>query len=141
MSAFIEKISALLKQYQDVIIYLIFGVLTTLINLVVYTIGLYFGMNVQVATILAWVIAVIFAYLTNRKWVFHSTAHTPQEIGKEATSFTLSRLSTLLVDMVIIWFGVQLLGQNPIVWKIIDNVIVVILNYVLSKVMVFKDHE
>ncbi|RRG18408.1 GtrA family protein [Weissella viridescens] len=136
-----EKLAALFKKYQDIIIYLIFGVLTTVINLVVYSVGIYFGMNVQIATILAWIVAVIFAYLTNRKWVFHSTAHTPKEIGKEATSFTLSRLSTLLVDMAIIWFGVQLLGQNPFIWKIIDNVVVVILNYVLSKVMVFKDHD
>lgn len=50
----------------------------------------------------------------------------------------LARLATLVVEMVIIWFGVQLLNQDPIVWKIIDNIVVIILNYIISKLIVFK---
>ncbi|MBS0949121.1 GtrA family protein [Weissella minor] len=130
----------LIKKYQDVLLYLVFGVLTTLVNLVTFYVLITFtGLNVQIANVIAWIASVLFAYLTNRTWVFHSTAHTPQEIGKEAFAFTSARFTTLLVDMAIVWFGVQLLQQDPFIWKIIDNVIVVILNYILSKVMVFKD--
>lgn len=130
----------LIKKYQDVLLYLVFGVLTTLVNLVTFYVLITFtGLNVQIANVIAWIASVLFAYLTNRTWVFHSTAHTPQEISKEAFAFTSARFTTLLVDMAIVWFGVQLLQQDPFIWKIIDNVIVVILNYILSKVMVFKD--
>ncbi|WP_057787938.1 GtrA family protein [Weissella minor] len=130
----------LIKKYQDILLYLVFGVLTTLVNLVTFYVLITFtGLNVQIANVIAWIASVLFAYVTNRTWVFHSTAHTPKEIGKEAFTFTSARFTTLLVDMAIVWFGVQLLQQDPFIWKLIDNVIVVILNYILSKVMVFKD--
>ncbi|MBM7617433.1 putative flippase GtrA [Weissella uvarum] len=131
----------LFKKYQDVLMYLIFGVLTTLVNLVTFYVLVYFHVNVQIANVTAWILSVLFAYLTNRKWVFHSKATTPKAIGREALSFTGARFATLLVDIMIIWFGVQFLHQNPFIWKLIDNVVVVILNYILSKLVVFKDND
>lgn len=126
------------EKYKALILYGIFGVTTTIINVVSYALLLFIGINVQIAVVVSWLLAVIVAYLTNRVWVFNSGAVTKLELLREFISFMLARLATLVVEMVIIWFGVQLLNQDPIVWKIIDNIVVIILNYIISKLIVFK---
>lgn len=126
------------EKYKALILYGIFGVTTTIINVVSYALLLFVGINVQIAVVFSWLLAVIVAYLTNRVWVFNSGAVTKLELLREFISFMLARLATLVVEMVIIWFGVQLLNQDPIVWKIIDNIVVIILNYIISKLIVFK---
>ena len=127
-----------IKQYKAIILYILFGVLTTMINLVSYTGMIYLHWNVQLSVILSWLITVLSADLTNRKWVFNSKATTTAEMLHELFAFLSSRLLTLILEMAIIWFGVQLLKQNPLVWKLIDNVVVVIFNYIISKLFVFK---
>lgn len=126
------------EKYKALILYGIFGVTTTIINVVSYGLLLFIGINVQIAVVVSWLLAVIVAYFTNRVWVFNSGAVTKLELLREFISFMLARLATLVVEMVIIWFGVQLLNQDPIVWKIIDNIVVIILNYIISKLIVFK---
>lgn len=126
------------EKYKALILYGIFGVTTTIINVVSYALLLFIGINVQIAVVVSWLLAVIVAYFTNRVWVFNSGAVTKLELLREFISFMLVRLATLVVEMVIIWFGVQLLNQDPIVWKIIDNIVVIILNYIISKLIVFK---
>ena len=126
------------EKYKALILYGIFGVTTTIINVVSYALLLFIGINVQIAVVVSWLLAVIVAYFTNRVWVFNSGAVTKLELLRESISFMLARLATLVVEMVIIWFGVQLLNQDPIVWKIIDNIVVIILNYIISKLIVFK---
>ncbi len=126
------------EKYKALILYGIFGVTTTIINVVSYALLLFIGINVQIAVVVSWLLAVIVAYFTNRVWVFNSGAVTKLELLCEFISFMLARLATLVVEMVIIWFGVQLLNQDPIVWKIIDNIVVIILNYIISKLIVFK---
>ena len=126
------------EKYKALILYGIFGVTTTIINVVSYALLLFIGINVQIAVVVSWLLAVIVAYFTNRVWVFNSGAVTKLELLREFISFMLARLATLGVEMVIIWFGVQLLNQDPIVWKIIDNIVVIILNYIISKLIVFK---
>lgn len=127
-----------IKQYKAIILYILFGILTTIINLVSYTGMIYLHWDVQLSVILSWLITVLSAYLTNRKWVFNSKATTTAELLHEFFAFLSSRLLTLILEMAIIWFGVQLLKQNPLVWKLIDNVVVVIFNYIISKLFVFK---
>lgn len=126
------------EKYKALILYGIFGVTTTIINVVSYALLLFIGINVQIAVVVSRLLAVIVAYFTNRVWVFNSGAVTKLELLREFISFMLARLATLVVEMVIIWFGVQLLNQDPIVWKIIDNIVVIILNYIISKLIVFK---
>ncbi|MBF7057960.1 GtrA family protein [Weissella confusa] len=126
------------EKYKALILYGIFGVTTTIINVVSYALLLFIGINVQIAVVVSWLLAVIVAYFTNRVWVFNSGAVTKLELLREFISFMLASLATLVVEMVIIWFGVQLLNQDPIVWKIIDNIVVIILNYIISKLIVFK---
>lgn len=130
-----------IKQYKAIILYILFGILTTMINLVSYTGMIYLHWNVQLSVILSWLITVLSAYLTNRKWVFNSKAITTAELLHEFFAFLSSRLLTLILEMAIIWFGVQLLKQNPLVWKLIDNVVVVIFNYIISKLFVFKGKD
>ena len=130
---------SIFEKYKALILYGIFGVTTTIINVVSYALMLLIGINVQVAVVVSWLLAVIVAYLTNRVWVFNSGASTNIELLREFISFMLARLATLIVEMLIIWFGVQLLDQGPIIWKIIDNIVVIILNYVISKLIVFKN--
>ena len=125
------------RKYREVIAYLFFGGLTTFVNIVVFAI-LEKVMNYQVANILAWVGSVLFAYITNKLWVFTSRTKNKNELLKEISSFFLFRGLSLLMDIVIMWIGISLLHGNPLLTKIIDNVVVVIANYVFSKFYIFK---
>lgn len=134
-----------IKIYQkktEIINYLIVGVLTTLVSLVIYY-GLVMtilnpenAFELQCANVLSWIVSVLFAYVTNRKFVFKSTN---EKKGKEFISFVTARIATLLMDMVIMLLGVTLLHANDKIVKIISQVIVIIANYILSKVFVFRE--
>ena len=93
---------------------------------------------VNVSTVISWICSVIFAYVTNRIWVFESSAEGASAIIKEGGSFIGGRLFTLLVEEVVMNVGCKLMGMNFWVTKIIANVIVIILNYVISKLIVFR---
>ena len=137
----INKILILFKKYREVISYLFFGVLTTIINLFVYY-GLTFtvldpndAFSLQVANIISWIISVLVAYVTNRRYVFKSKS---QDILRECSSFFGARLVTLVMDMAIMFVGVTLLKGNDKIFKIISQVVVIVGNYVFSKIFVFK---
>ena len=89
-------------------------------------------------TVAAWALAVLFAYLTNRSMVFHSSAAGAQEIMKEIGSFFACRLGTGAVDWAIMFVFVTVLHFNDMIIKILANIIVIVLNYVLSKFVIFK---
>lgn len=126
-------------QYKDVILYLVFGVFTTVVNIVVYWFSVHvLGTSVMVGTVAAWALAVFFAYVTNRSMVFHSAATGAQEIVKEIASFFACRLGTGVVDWVIMFVFVTVLHFNDMIVKIVANFIVIVLNYVLSKFVIFK---
>ncbi len=129
-----EKLKALYEKYKDLIPYVIFGVLTTIVNYVSYWL---FAHPLGCGTVLS----VLFAYVTNRRWVFHSEAKGAKAIGKEFAAFLGARLGTGLLDMLIMYLCVDLLGWNDMVMKLASNVIVVILNYILSKFFIFKKKE
>ena len=123
--------------------YIIFGVLTTLISLLTYfLLTITFldpnnSIKLQIDNILSWVAAVIFAYFTNRKYVFHSTNNNRLlEVG----GFVGSRIITLILDMLIMGIGVSILAFNDKIIKIISQIVVIILNYVFGK-FVFKKHN
>ena len=98
--------------------------------------------QLQIAVIISWIISVAFAYWANRKFVFESKS---KEYLKEIGLFVSSRISTLLLDMFIMWFFVSLLGLNSniwvIVWTIVSQIIVIVANYFLSKFIVFKKQK
>ena len=127
------------EKYKDVFFYLVFGVLTTVVNIVTYWVCVHIlGTSVMVGTILAWVLAVFFAYITNRSLVFHSSASGTDEIMKEITSFFACRIGTGVVDWVIMLVFVTILHFNDMIIKMLANIIVIVLNYILSKFVIFK---
>ena len=137
----IKTIKELFNKYREIIMYLIFGVLTTVVSLAVYYILVYTILNpnnpfeLQVANIISWIAGVTFAYFTNRSMVFQSKNKNKL---KEAGSFVLARVVTLIMDMLIMFVGVTLLHRNDKLLKLISQVIVIVSNYVFSKMFVFK---
>ena len=135
----IEKLKKL--NLREIIAYLIVGVLTTIVSLVSYylvTVTLLDPNNVvelQIANIISWILAVAFAYFTNRKYVFESKE--PNKL-KEATKFVASRLVTLGLDMLTMFIMVSLLAINDKLSKLVSQVIVIVGNYLISKLIVFK---
>ncbi|MBQ3420932.1 MAG: GtrA family protein [Romboutsia sp.] len=128
-----------LQKHKETILYLFFGVLSTVINIFTYFIAsrvLSFGL-IQ-SNILAWVIAVIFAFITNKFFVFESKEVTSKIIIKEFISFIGCRVFSCLIEIILMYFMVRMLMVNDIIVKIITNVIVIIINYVLSKIIIFK---
>ena len=136
-----EKIIELYKKYQEIINYLIVGVLTTVVSLVTYYICVLTVFNpevaleLQLANIISWICAVLFAYITNKIFVFKSKN---RNIIKEISSFVGARVLTLILDMLIMFIMVTTLGINDKVSKLVVQVVVTILNYVFSKIFVFK---
>ena len=124
---------------KHIVLYFVFGVLTTVVNLISFYI---FAEILQIetipATIWAWVVAVAFAFITNRLYVFESTAKTHAAILREAILFFIARLVTLGIEVFIMWLSVDVCGQNKLIWKVICNIIVIIVNYTLSKAVVFS---
>ena len=135
-------IKELYIKYKEIINYLIFGILTTIVSLLTYYLLVYTILNpnnpiqLQIANIISWITCVTFAYITNRKYVFNSK---DKNIIKEITKFYSSRLSTLFIDMLIMFIFVTKLNFNDKIIKIIVQIIIIILNYILSKLLVFKN--
>ena len=164
-----DKIKSLFVKYKEIIMYIIFGVLTTLVNWVVYALteplfkAMFHGDDVMfnlfgmaityttfaifLANFLAWVAGVVFAFVTNKIWVFESKSWRFGLVMKELWLFVLARLITGVLE----WFGVPLLwaigmdqalfGIDGFLAKIVVSVIVVILNYVFSKLIIFKNKD
>ena len=136
----IKEFKILLKKYSEVISYLFFGVLTTLINLATFWIlSTVFNLETIAATVAAWIIAVAFAFITNKIWVFKSKTKTNQETTKEAIMFVIARLITLGIEVFLMWLMVDNFKQDKLIWKLLCNIITVILNYLFSKLIVFKE--
>lgn len=135
-------IKKIYNQYKEIINYLIFGVLTTIVSLTTYYVLVLtiFDPNnpikLQIANIISWITAVTFAYITNRKYVFNSQ---DKNIHKEAIKFYFSRIASLLIDMLIMFIFVSTLHFNDKIIKIIDQIIIIIINYLFSKLIVFKN--
>ena len=129
----------LLMKYKEIIMYLVFGVLTTVVNIVVYFLSAeLLHINYLISNALAWFLSVLFAYITNRKYVFHSEVKSTKGILKEVISFFSCRLLTGVVDLACMLIFVDILNVNDMLMKIVANVIVIILNYVASKLLIFK---
>ena len=132
-------IRQLIEKHRDKILYVVFGVLCTAINTGVYWICAHpLGMPALPGTMIAWFLAVLFAYLTNRKWVFHSEASTRSEYIREIVYFYLCRLATGLLDWVLMYLLVDRLHWDDLPVKIGVNLLVILLNYVASKLVIFK---
>ena len=132
-------IKRLIIKYRDIIPYAVFGVLTTLLDFAVYFL-LYkqFGINNVLSTIIAFIAAVLFAFATNKLFVFKSKSWDKSTALPELYKFSAARTGTFVFTVLFMYITVDLLKLNGIVMKIVQNVIVIILNYVFSKFMIFK---
>ncbi len=134
----------LITKNKEIITYLIFGVLTTITSLLTYYLCVYTFLNpnnpieLQIANVISWICACLFAYITNRKYVFESKS---KNVLKEFSKFLFSRLLTLIIDMGIMFLWVTILKGNDKIAKLIIQVLVIILNYIFSKLLVFKTHR
>ena len=134
-----KTVVELLKKYQSIIAYLVFGVLTTVVNIAAYFVFYnILGVPNVASTAIAWVIAVIFAFVTNKLWVFDSKSWASKVVLREIATFFAARALTGVMDIAIMWATVDMMHWNAMLWKIISNVLVVILNYVASKLVIFK---
>lgn len=129
----------LIEKYRGLILYVIFGAATTLVNIVSYWFCSHLlNCSVSLSTAIAWLLSVLFAYMTNRTWVFESRASGLYEIGREMISFFTSRLATGFLDWLIMFAAVEKAGLPDMPVKIASNILVVVLNYILGKFVVFR---
>lgn len=128
-----------MEQYRDILSYLFFGVLTTVVNYLIY-LPVYniCHLSAALSNIVAWVGAVIFAYLTNKPFVFHSSDWSGKTVLPEFARFVSCRLASGAMETVILLLTVDWLHWNGNLWKLVTQVLVVIVNYVGSKLLVFK---
>ena len=145
MKKLYNKCMSIYKKNEEVFNYLIIGFLTTVVNLVTKYLLLFTifdasnSTQLQATVIISWIVAVLFAYVTNRKIVFKSKA---QNITKELIKFIEARLATLAIEMVYMWFFVTFLKLDSnkfvIIWTVSCQILVIVLNYIFSKLFVFK---
>ncbi len=135
----LQKLKALFEKYYDLITYLIFGVLTTVVNYLVY-LPCYnlLSMSSSVSNMIAWVVAVAFAFVTNKPFVFRSHDWSAKTVGRELTGFLATRIGSGLLETLILLVSVDILHWNGNLWKLLTSVIVVIANYLGSKLLVFR---
>ncbi|MBQ9980994.1 MAG: GtrA family protein [Oscillospiraceae bacterium] len=162
----ISKLSKLYKKHEDIILYIIFGGLTTVVSFAVQ-LGAprLFNASVNVSTVLSWIASVTFAYVTNRIFVFKSKNSGFAGVAKEAVSFYTARLLTLGMEFLIMWlcadkfssffisvFGLEKIDYssgllsffdgafetNTFIFKFLANILILISNYILSKMVIFK---
>ena len=137
MKEFIKKVLN-----RETISYVICGVLTTIVSMGVYWLGYDFlNMDVLIANILSWIISVSFAYVVNKIFVFQSKTKQFNEILKEVIAFFGGRVGTLLVETLILFIFVTLIGLHEMLVKLAAQFIVLVLNYVISKLFIFKDKK
>ena len=135
----IQKEKSLVIRYWEVLSYLIFGVLTTVVNYLVY-LPVYnvLGLSAALSNAIAWVVAVAFAYLTNKPFVFKSHDWSAKTVIPELTKFVGCRVASGAAETMILLVTVDLLRWNGNVWKLVTSVLVVVMNYIASKLVVFK---
>ena len=136
------KLADIYEAHLEGMRYLIFGALATAVNIGVYTIFYYLcHVSNSTSNVIAWIVAAIFAYFTNKILVFESKVDTKKQLLKEIVSFFGCRLLTLAIDQIIMIIAVDKLGFNGFLMKVIANIIVIILNFVFSKLFIFKKDE
>ena len=135
----LKKLKSLIETYNDILTYLVFGVLTTVVNYLVY-LPCYnlLQLSASVSNAIAWVAAVAFAYLTNKPFVFKSHDWSAKTVLPELARFLGCRIGSGVAETVILLLTVDILGWDGNIWKLVTSVLVVLLNYVGSTLFAFK---
>ena len=134
-----EKIKELYNKYKEILMYLIFGVLTTVVNIASYfLLARILHIDTVVSTVIALILSILFAYITNKIFVFESKTNTAKELLKEIISFFGCRAFTGILDVAFMYITVEVFNLNDMIMKIISNIVVIIVNYIFSKLIIFK---
>ncbi|MBQ3547042.1 MAG: GtrA family protein [Clostridia bacterium] len=128
----------LLKKYKQPLLYIVFGIATTLVNFIAYFLLSKLSFGTAISTVLAWLISVIFAFFTNRKYVFNASKN---GFLKQLFGFFSMRIATGVLDLLIMVLFVDVLEFNDLLIKLLLNILVIILNYFFSKFLVFKNKK
>lgn len=141
----IKKVRALILKHRELSMYLVFGVLTTALNWSIYSVLVkYLGFDINTGNIIAWTVAVVFAFITNKIWVFNSKATSPKLVLKEFVLFLGSRGFSGVIEIgglpLLVWLGMgqTVFNVEAFLAKIVISFVVIILNFVFSKLIVFK---
>lgn len=140
----IDIMKTIIKKFlnPETISYLFFGVLTTLVNYVSYFIlSSQLKIDYKISTVISWILAVLFAYITNKMWVFKSTSFNSEILFKEITAFLSARIVSGIFEFIWMIFTVEILKMNDLIAKLLANVFVVIMNYFFSKMFIFKKNK
>ena len=126
------------NKYREALLYLVFGGLTTVINIFVFFVLRLFNIEIYISNIIAWILSVLFAFITNKLFVFESKNKSKKENTRELVSFFGFRILSLVFDMGAMYLLLQVLGINELISKVLSNILVIILNYIFSKIFIFK---
>ena len=124
-------------KHKEVINYLIFGFLSFVVSMATYYLAR-ICFDYVISNIISWIIAVIFSYVTNKLFVFESKIEGKRKLVKEFVTFILSRIFTLVLETLILYMMVDLMNMNDRMVKVIAQIIVILMNYILSKLIIFK---
>ena len=133
------KINDFLKKHKEILCYLFFGAVTTAVSIISFAVFEYLKIDALVANIFSWILSVFVAFITNSLWVFEGDLKT--EFIKKALKFYAARLFTLLVEEVLLFIFIKLLHFDALFVKCLAQIIVVVLNYVISKLYVFSTNK
>ncbi|QHJ70600.1 GtrA family protein [Planococcus halotolerans] len=129
-----------MKKNREIVNYIIMGILTTGVNIVSYYVLTEAGvLDYRIATVIAWAVSVLFAYVTNKKYVFGSRTSGLRELLHEVSSFFFFRILSLGIDFIMMIVLVELVVMDDFLAKIIANGVVIVFNYVVSKQIIFKN--
>lgn len=134
-----KKIIGIWNKYKELIMYLVFGGLSFVLNIVLYVFLTQFcSFHELIANIISWIVVIVFVFYTNRKWVFETAR---QNKLKQFLEFVYSRILTLIMEEIILLIGIEIFSIKDIYVKIFGQIMVIIANYVLSKCIVFKKNK
>lgn len=134
-----KSVAYIYNRYREQILYMVFGVLTTAVSILVYAVFTeWLSMDELIANIISWVIAVMFAFVTNRIWVFRSNENGAAAVLRQMLTFYAGRVLTLLIEELMLWVFVKELSFNGLAVKTAAQLVVIVLNYIISKLLIFK---
>ena len=124
---------------KEVIVYIIVGIMTTIVNFSIYTMLYYFlRIDVTISNIISVIVSILFAYIMNKLFVFHSHCQTLKEVVEECSKFISARIVTMIIEVGGVYLLVNILGQDEFIGKLETQVVVLVGNYLISKFFVFK---
>ena len=129
------------NKYKEALLYLFFGGCTTLINIIMFFICRQFNLGVDLSNVIAWLVAVIFAFVTNKLIVFDSKDMSSKKVVKETVGFFIARIISLGIDTGILHLMIDYMKISELISKIVSNIVVIIVNYIFSKLLKLKKEK